>query len=199
MGLSAYAVCLLLGFGFGWVAGSRRTVEVAQADDSKPADAPKPVEIKPPDNAPADRVAPKEKSPPPKKEPPKWEPPKAEPPKREPPKAEVPKTPEPKREPPKTEPAPATNVTFTKDIVPVFRSHCLTCHGIPSIKGGLDVRTLAAIMKGGDSGDAIKPGDPANSLLWKQIEDGEMPPAGKPRLTDAEKKLIKDWIAGGAK
>lgn len=48
-------------------------------------------------------------------------------------------------------------------------------------------------------GEAVKPGDPDNSLLWQQIVEGKMPPKNKPKLTDDEKKLIKEWIAGGAK
>ena len=198
VGLSAYAVCLLLGFGFGWVAGSRsgRAAEVVQAD------LPKLPEIRPPDNSPTDRGAAKEKPPaeatPPKKEPAKKESPKAETPKREPPKVE-PKPPEPKKETPKTEPAPATNVTFTKDVLPVFRKYCIDCHSGPKPKGSVDVTTVAMIMKGGKNGRPIlKAGDPANSSIFVTVEEGTMPPEGK-APTDAEKKLIKDWIAGGAK
>jgi outer membrane biosynthesis protein TonB len=208
VGLSAYAACLLLGFAFGWIAGSRsgRTVELAQAEPSKQPDAPKFPEVKPSDNTLSGRVAALEKptvesSAPPvaKKEPPKAEPPKAEPPKKESPKAEPKKQPEPKKEPPKTEPAPATTVTFTKDILPVFRKYCIDCHSGPKPKGSVDVTTVAMIMKGGKNGRPIlKAGDPANSSIFVTVEEGTMPPEGK-APTDAEKKLIKDWIAGGAK
>lgn len=212
IGLCAYAACLLLAFGFGMVAGARsgRSPEATKADAPPPADPPKPVEIKPTDDSKDERVAalqrpkaeppaPTPKQEPPKKEPPKTLAPKPEPPKPTPPKAEPPKPPPPKKEPPKTDPPPATNVTFARDVLPVFRSHCLTCHGIPKIEGGFDVRTLAAIMKGGENGEVLKPGDPAKSVLWIQIEENAMPPAGKPRMTAAEKQLVKDWIAGGAK
>lgn len=118
------------------------------------------------------------------------------------------KKPEPTPEPvvvakkPEPKPAPKANVpevTFAKDLVPVIRSHCLTCHGTPKIEGGFDMRTAAAMLKGGNSGDAFKPGDPSKGSLWSLVKDNEMPPAGKPKLTDAEKKLFHDWIAGGAK
>src|SRR5258708_2457740 len=56
IGLSAYAVCLLLGLGWGGAAGARpgRTVEVAKNDRS--AAPPKPVEIKPSDVTLPDRT-----------------------------------------------------------------------------------------------------------------------------------------------
>jgi hypothetical protein len=44
------------------------------------------------------------------------------------------------------------------------------------------------------------PGDPGKSSVWSAIEEGTMPPAGSNKmLTAMEKKMIKEWIAGGAK
>jgi protein TonB len=196
IGLSTYAVCLLLGFGFGLWAGSRppRPVEVARADeksaDTRPAEPPaaKGAEKPTPAVTPAN---------PPKKEP-KSEAPKPEPPKREPPKKDPPR-PAPKKVEPKPEPpVPAANITFAKDIVPVFRSYCLTCHSGAKPKGGVDLTTVTAIMKGKRGKPILKPGDPAASSVFTSVEDGSMPPEGKPP-SDAEKKLIRDWILGGAK
>ena len=132
-----------------------------------------------------------------KPEPKKLEPKKPEPKKEEPKKEEV-KKPEPnKPEPKKPEPKAVAAVPFAK-VSAIFKSNCLLCHGDPTIKGGLDIRTVASIKKGGDSGPGIMPGVPAKSQLWMSIENGEMPPPNKPQLTEAEKKLIKDWIASGA-
>ena len=61
------------------------------------------------------------------------------------------------------------------------------------------VSSARATLAGGDSGEAVKPGDPDNSLLWQQIVEGKMPPKNKPKLTADEKRLIREWIAGGAK
>jgi periplasmic protein TonB len=126
---------------------------------------------------------------------------KAEP--REPePKAEPPpeKKPEPKPQPKKVEPPKPSGpeVPFAT-VAAVFKDKCTACHGGVEPKGGLDLRSAKAAVAGGDSGAGIKPGDPDNSLIWQSIADGTMPPKNKPRLTDAEKKLIKDWIAGGAR
>ena len=49
-----------------------------------------------------------------------------------------------------------------------------------------------------DNGAAVVLGDPDKSSLFQRVDDGSMPPAGKP-LTAAEKKIISDWIAGAKK
>ena len=112
-------------------------------------------------------------------------------------------TPEPKV-PPKLEPKPTpptkgTAVTFESKVQLVFKNKCVVCHGGANAKGGLDLRSLAAAIKGGDSGEAIKPGDPDASLLWQSLSKGTMPPKNKEKPTGDELKLIREWIAGGAK
>ncbi|HJZ60200.1 MAG TPA: c-type cytochrome domain-containing protein [Gemmataceae bacterium] len=121
-------------------------------------------------------------------------------PKKEPkiePKPEPKVNPEPKKPEPMTV---ATNLTFDKDIKPILRVNCMSCHGDPTIKGGLDIRTLATIKQGGESGAGVIGGNPDNSPVWDRIKDNSMPPKdSKKMLTDAEKKMIREWIAGGAK
>ena len=56
-----------------------------------------------------------------------------------------------------------------------------------------------AAIAGATAGPASSPAGPGYSLIWQSIRDGTMPPKNKPQLTAAEKKLIKDWIAGGRK
>ncbi|HUR54731.1 MAG TPA: c-type cytochrome domain-containing protein, partial [Gemmataceae bacterium] len=185
---------MFLGFGFGLWAGTRppEPKEVAKAAPrvETPKPAPKPAEV-------AKKVEP---APEPKAEP-KPEPvaKKPDPPTPKPEPVVVAKKPDPPKDEPKavTPKAGVTEVSFTKQLFPVIRTHCLSCHGDPSIKGGLDLRTVEKIKKGGDSGDAVKPGDPSKGSLWAAIEGGEMPPPGKPRLSDAEKKLFRDWIESG--
>ena len=101
--------------------------------------------------------------------------------------------------PTKPEPPAVASVLFADKIAPIFKANCNVCHGAPSIKGGLDTRTLASIAKGGDNGKAIVAKDLDKSYLWMQVESGAMPPAGKDKLTPAEIKLIRDWILSGAK
>jgi mono/diheme cytochrome c family protein len=91
-----------------------------------------------------------------------------------------------------------------RDIVPIFQMRCVVCHGKRRQEGGLDLRTQASRIKGGQSGPSIVPGKPDESLLVKRIAAGEMPP---PKLlfdnsvrppTTAELDTIKKWIASGA-
>jgi periplasmic protein TonB len=112
------------------------------------------------------------------------------------------KKPEPKPEPRKSEPKNPSKagpeVAFAQ-VASVFKDKCTICHGGVEPKGGLDLRSAKAAIAGGDSGPGVKPGDPDNSPIWQQIADGTMPPKNKPKLTAEEKKLIKEWIASGAK
>jgi hypothetical protein len=92
-----------------------------------------------------------------------------------------------------------TNLTFQKDIAPILQSKCVLCHGDRNkFKGGLDVRTLRSLEKGGDSGPAINHNNPETSPLWDSVANGQMPP-GKNKLSDVEKKKLHDWLVGGGK
>jgi mono/diheme cytochrome c family protein len=89
--------------------------------------------------------------------------------------------------------------TFAKDVQPIFQAKCVTCHGNNNKrKGDLDLRTLDALHKGGESGSAVVRGQPDKSLLWESVEIGTMPP-GKTKLSAAEKDTVRRWIEGGAK
>ena len=87
-------------------------------------------------------------------------------------------------------------------IQPIFDEKCLSCHSEQKTKGGLLLSTLSGFEKGGRHGVAFKLGDAENSLLWKYInlpdEDKKhMPPAGKPQLSDEDKKIIFQWLRSG--
>lgn len=178
------------GLAFGAVAAltsPRKEVAKATTPDTTPAADPQPT----PDTTP---------TPPPttaKAEPPKRAEPKPEPK----PKPTTPKTdPKPKpTEPAKPEPPKAEGISYVKQVFPIFKAKCLMCHGDPQRKADVDLRTLASAVKGGSSGDGAVPGKLDKSALWLAIDDGSMPPAGKEKLTEAEKKLVKDWILSGAK
>jgi len=87
---------------------------------------------------------------------------------------------------------------FEADVLPILNAHCLQCHGGVHQKNGLDLRTLPAALKGGKSGVVIVPGKPDESLLWKKLAKDEMPKTDN-KVSDANKKLIREWIAAGAK
>jgi uncharacterized coiled-coil DUF342 family protein len=88
---------------------------------------------------------------------------------------------------------------FDKHVRPLLVENCQSCHGPEKPKGGLRVDSRSALLKGGDTGPAIVPGKPAESLLVKAIGytgDLKMPPKGK--LSDQEIGLLTEWIKSGA-
>src|SRR5687767_13216069 len=91
---------------------------------------------------------------------------------------------------------------FEKKIRPVLVERCYECHsaGAKKVKGGLLLDTRAGLHKGGDSGAAIVPGKPDESLLIKAIryhdEDLQMPP--KNRLSEDEVGAFVQWVKLGA-
>jgi periplasmic protein TonB len=115
----------------------------------------------------------------------------------------VAKVPDPPPDNPKPPDATVPVVFYDKDIRVIMESKCNRCHGdTPKPKGGLDTRTLAAIIKGGkEDGPGVTPGDLKKSSIWTSIEgqSPNMPPKGEPQLSPDQKKLIENWIKGGAK
>jgi mono/diheme cytochrome c family protein len=96
-------------------------------------------------------------------------------------------------------PEPQAAVDFKRDVLPVLEAKCLACHGARDKKGKLDLRTRAAMLKGGSTGPAIEPGKPDKSLLIELIHFNEMPPKkSKERVTADEMRLLKAWIEAGA-
>ena len=90
------------------------------------------------------------------------------------------------------------------DVIPIMLVRCTVCHGGRRQEGGLDLRTKAAMLKGGKSGPAITLGMPEDSLVIKKIQAGEMPPkqklivVGVKPVTPGETNKIAKWIAQGA-
>ena len=92
---------------------------------------------------------------------------------------------------------------FENRIRPVLVEHCYKCHSAEAAKagdleGGLTLDTRAGVLAGGDSGPALGPGKPDESLLLEVLhyETYEMPPAGK--LPDAVIADFAKWIETGA-
>ena len=87
---------------------------------------------------------------------------------------------------------------FETKVRPVLVEHCYKCHGEGKHKGNLQLDSLAHLLAGGDTGPAIVPGQPAESLLIQAINyDGyEMPPE---RKLSAEKIAdLTQWVNMGA-
>jgi len=96
----------------------------------------------------------------------------------------------------------AEPVDYLRDIKPLLTQKCYACHGALKQQSSLRMDTAAAIRQGGDSGPAVVPGKPAESLLLGAITGDagfQMPPEGqgvplKPDQVD----LVRRWIEAGA-
>ncbi|MCA8996597.1 MAG: hypothetical protein KDA80_06425 [Planctomycetaceae bacterium] len=90
-------------------------------------------------------------------------------------------------------------VKFTEDIAPWFANLCLGCHNERRKSGGLSVATYFDIMKGGDSGEVVIPGDMENSRLFRLVGGLELPrmPQGQARITRQNYDDLKQWFREG--
>ena len=87
---------------------------------------------------------------------------------------------------------------FETDVRPILKVHCWQCHGEEEeLKGGLDTRLTRFLLKGGESGPAIVPGNHSSSLLYDRVSSGEMPPGSKTISAD-EIDILARWIDSGA-
>jgi hypothetical protein len=81
---------------------------------------------------------------------------------------------------------------FKSEIMPVLEKNCVMCHGDKQKMAGLDLSSFSGMMAGSSSGPVIAPGKPERSMLWKLIENGQMPQGGK--LTAGDKQLIRSYM-----
>jgi mono/diheme cytochrome c family protein len=97
------------------------------------------------------------------------------------------------------EPAPAAEDVFTARILPIFQNNCIGCHGPEKQKSGLRLDSPDHILKGGDFGAIVVPGDTVKSFLVQVVQyngDVKMPP--KEKLSDEDIAAITDWVQSGA-
>jgi len=88
---------------------------------------------------------------------------------------------------------------FELHVRPVLATKCYGCH-TDTRSGGLQLDSREHMLAGGNSGSAIKPGDPDGSLLLQAIRQThprlKMPPGGK--LKDDQIEAIAAWVKAGA-
>lgn len=112
--------------------------------------------------------------------------------------------------PAKTEPSTTAAVAgdspeqfFEAKIRPILADKCYKCHSQESgkSKGGLALDSREALLKGGDTEPAVKPGDPKGSILIKAVlyddDNLQMPPKGE-KLSDQEIADLTAWVKMGA-
>jgi mono/diheme cytochrome c family protein len=89
---------------------------------------------------------------------------------------------------------------FERVVRPVLHGTCARCHGAKKASGGLRLDSRAALLEGGDSGPAVVPSDPGQSLLIQAIrhEDGLAMPPKQPKLSGETIAAFVKWVELGA-
>ncbi len=101
------------------------------------------------------------------------------------------------------EPTKAQLDFFESKVRPTLVNNCYKCHSheATKLKGGLSLEFRETVLKGGDTGPAVVPGDPEKSLLIKAVRytdpDLQMPPKGE-KLSDDQIANLISWIKMGA-
>lgn len=92
----------------------------------------------------------------------------------------------------------AAGASFESHVRPILQAHCVGCHGAERSEAGLDLRSKAGLLQGGDSGSALVPGKPDESRFLERLELGEMPPEGHPAPTAEQVAVLRAWVTAGA-
>jgi len=96
-------------------------------------------------------------------------------------------------------PTPTQAEFFEKNVRPVLAESCLGCHD-GTAAGGLRLDSREALLKGGRTGPAIVPGDPAKSLLIAAVAHtgATKMPLGTAKLADEKIAALTTWVKDGA-
>ena len=89
---------------------------------------------------------------------------------------------------------------FERKVRPLLAGSCYKCHGQKKQKGKLRLDRHEAILSGGDSGPAVVPGKPQESLLVRAVkyQDPELKMPPKQRLSADQVGILMRWIELGA-
>ena len=88
---------------------------------------------------------------------------------------------------------------FEKEVRPLLIARCGKCHGADKAKAGLRLDSRQALIDGGETGPAVAPGRPEDSLLIAAVRhagDLKMPPDR--RLNDEQIAALERWVGAGA-
>jgi hypothetical protein len=92
-------------------------------------------------------------------------------------------------------------IDYLRQVKPVLKQRCYSCHGALKQKAGLRLDTGSSIRRGGDGGPVVELGNAADSPLIERVTDDDpslrMPPDGPP-LTREQIALLRGWIDQGA-
>lgn len=102
--------------------------------------------------------------------------------------------------------AESTAVSFAKDVQPIFKAYCVSCHqpdGQGFMASGLNLSTYDGVMTGTQHGPIVAPGDPLSSNLMAVLEGRtdpsiQMPHSERRAMTKDDRQILRKWIVEGA-
>jgi hypothetical protein len=88
----------------------------------------------------------------------------------------------------------------TGEAMQLLEARCVRCHDHTKSRGGLNLTTRERLLRGGDNGPAVVPGDPQKSLLYQLVTrtDASAMPQSGAKLTAVQQALLESWIRAGA-
>jgi len=98
---------------------------------------------------------------------------------------------------------PENPIIYADVVTRILDDKCVACHNPNKQKGQLLMTNLAELLKGGESGNTLIPGDPEKSELIRRLhlpadDEEHMPPEGKTPLDETEIAVLERWVALGA-
>ena len=99
---------------------------------------------------------------------------------------------------------PANPAFYRIHVAPLLERSCVSCHRPEKHKGALRLDSYELLMRGGEDGPVVVPGNPGKSDIIRRLtlpasDDDSMPSDGDKPLTPEETQMIAQWIAAGAK
>jgi hypothetical protein len=91
---------------------------------------------------------------------------------------------------------------YSRNVAPLLRKYCGGCHNAEDREGELVMDTFAALMKGGEHGAVVLPGESAASRLVGVLTgaaEPKMPPKKRPAPLAEEIEVLRRWIDAGAR
>jgi hypothetical protein len=102
-----------------------------------------------------------------------------------------------------TKPLSENPLVYEEVVFPILDENCVSCHNTNKKKGGLLMTNLESILKGGESGKTLVPGDAVNSEIIRRLylpknDEKHMPPDGKKPLEADQIAILERWVGLGA-
>ena len=96
----------------------------------------------------------------------------------------------------------SSELDFKTEVWPILETHCMECHGEKQTYSNLRLDSPAAILRGGELGEVLVPGDPESSEIYRRTalpaDDLDFMPVDNKPLSEEELARLREWIAAGA-